>query len=134
MLKFALRVLWKNRLFSFLNIVGLTFGLSASIWLLLFLSHELTYDQHFTHHQRVYRVSHVLSAPGVEFNTAFSAPELPEKMMEELPGIENFSRFPGADAWMQPVVCFSGSTCYIRTKPLAMERHRFSFQRWVDEV
>ncbi|WP_286755331.1 ABC transporter permease [Roseivirga sp. UBA838] len=93
MLKFALRVLWKNRLFSFLNIVGLTFGLSASIWLLLFLSHELTYDQHFTHHQRVYRVSHVLSAPGVEFNTAFSAPELPEKMMEELPGIENFSRF-----------------------------------------
>ncbi|WP_420388563.1 ABC transporter permease [Roseivirga sp.] len=93
MVKFAIRVLWKNRLFSFLNIIGLTFGLSATIWLVLFLENELTYDQHFDNHERIYRVSHVLSAPGVEFNTAFSASELPPKMKEELPGIESYSRF-----------------------------------------
>lgn len=93
MLKFALRILWKNRLFSFLNIAGLTFGLSTTIWLTLFLSNELTFDQHFDNHERVYRVSHVLSAPGVEFNTAFSASELPELMKEEIPGIKSYSRF-----------------------------------------
>lgn len=93
MLKFALRILWKNRLFSLLNIVGLTFGLAATIWLVLFLQNELTFDQHFNNHERIYRVSHVLSAPGVEFNTAYSASELLPMMKEELPGIESFSRF-----------------------------------------
>ncbi|HEY9117646.1 MAG TPA: ABC transporter permease, partial [Roseivirga sp.] len=93
MLKFALRILWKNRLFSFLNIVGLTFGLAATIWLVLFLENELTFDQHFDNHERVYRVSHILSAPGVEFNTAFSASELPALMKDEIPGIESYSRF-----------------------------------------
>ncbi|MBO6762359.1 MAG: ABC transporter permease, partial [Roseivirga sp.] len=93
MLKFALRILWKNRLFSLLNVVGLTFGLAATIWLVMFLQNELTFDQHFNNHERIYRVSHVLSAPGVEFNTAYSASELMPKMKEELPGIESFSRF-----------------------------------------
>ena len=85
MLKFALRILWKNRLFSLLNVVGLTFGLAATIWLVMFLQNELTFDQHFNNHERIYRVSHVLSAPGVEFNTAYSASELMPKMKEELP-------------------------------------------------
>lgn len=93
MLKFAFRILWKNRLFSLLNIVGLTFGLAATIWLVMFLQNELTFDQHFSNHKRVYRVSHVLSAPGAEFNTAYSASELLPMMDEEIPGIESYSRF-----------------------------------------
>lgn len=93
MLKFAFRILWKNRLFSLLNIVGLTFGLAATIWLVMFLQNELTFDQHFSNHERVYRVSHVLSAPGAEFNTAYSASELLPMMEEEIPGIESYSRF-----------------------------------------
>jgi len=93
MLKFALRVLWKNRLFSALNLIGLTFGLAATIWLVLFLQNELTFDQHFNNHDRIYRVSHVLTAPGAQFNTAYSASELLPIMKEEIPGIESFSRF-----------------------------------------
>lgn len=93
MLKFAFRILWKNRLFSLLNIIGLTFGLAATIWLVMFLQNELTFDQHFSNHERVYRVSHVLSAPGAEFNTAYSASELLPMMDEEIPGIESYARF-----------------------------------------
>lgn len=93
MLKFAFRILWKNRLFSLLNIIGLTFGLAATIWLVMFLQNELTFDQHFNNHERIYRVSHVLSAPGAEFNTAYSASELLPMMKEEIPGIESYSRF-----------------------------------------
>ncbi|OEK07017.1 ABC transporter permease [Roseivirga misakiensis] len=93
MIKYAFRVLWKNRFFSLLNIVGLTFGLSASIWLVLFLQNELTFDLHHPNHERVYRVSHVFSAPGVEFNTAYSASELSPMLKEEFPEIEAFARF-----------------------------------------
>lgn len=93
MIKFTLRVLWKNRFFSLLNIIGLTFGLSASIWLVLFLQNELTFDQHHQNHERVYRTSHILSAPGVEFNTAFSASELSPMLKEDFPELEAFARF-----------------------------------------
>lgn len=93
MLRYTLRILWKNRLFSSINVIGLTFGLTAALWLLLFLKNELTYDQHFADHERIYRVSHILKAPGVEFNTAYSVSELPEKMQAEIPGIESFVRF-----------------------------------------
>ncbi|MBO3699781.1 ABC transporter permease [Roseivirga sp. E12] len=98
MLKFALRVLWKNRLFSFLNIFGLTLGLSAVIWLVLFLQNELTYDQHHPNHERVYRVSHLFQAPGVEFNTAYTASELNPMLKEEFPEIDGYARFRPLDA------------------------------------
>lgn len=97
LLSFTLRVLWKNRLFTFLNVFGLTFGLAASIWLALYLKNELTYDQHHQNHERIYRLSHKFSAPGVEFNTAASASELPPMLQEEFPEVLNFARFVGAE-------------------------------------
>lgn len=96
LLTFTLRVLWKNRLFTFLNVFGLTFGLAASIWLALYLKNELTYDQHHQNHERIYRLSHKFSAPGVEFNTASSASELPPMLQEEFPEVLNYARFVGA--------------------------------------
>lgn len=94
---FTLRVLWKNRFFTFLNVFGLTFGLAASIWLALYLKNELTYDQHHENHERVYRLSHKFIAPGVEFNTASSASELPAMMQEEFPEVLAYARFVGSN-------------------------------------
>jgi putative ABC transport system permease protein len=96
LLTFTLRVLWKNRLFTLLNVFGLTFGLAASIWLALYLKNELTYDQHHEQHERIYRLSHKFSAPGVEFNTAASASELPPMLQEEFPEVLKYARFVGA--------------------------------------
>lgn len=97
LLTFTLRVLWKNRLFTFLNVFGLTFGLAASIWLALYLKNELTYDRHHVNHERIYRLSHKFSAPGVEFNTASSASELPPMLQEEFPEVLSYARFVGAE-------------------------------------
>ena len=96
-IKFSLRVLLKNKLFSALNIFGLTFGLTAALWLLLFLQNELSYDRHIQGHENIYRVSHILSAPGVEFNTAFSATELSPLLKERYPEVESYARFSFID-------------------------------------
>ncbi len=92
-LRFTLRFLWKNKFFSGLNIFGLTLGLAASIWLLLYLKSELTYDQHYTHHETVYRISGVFEAPGVKFNTAASSSELAPMLANEYPEIKAYTRF-----------------------------------------
>ncbi|KYG81726.1 putative ABC transport system permease protein [Roseivirga ehrenbergii] len=96
-LKFTLRFLWRNKFFTLLNLLGLTLGLTASIWLMLYLKNELSYDKYHENGDRVYRFSHLIKAPGVEFNTAFSAPELSPMLAEEFPEIETYARFSPAN-------------------------------------
>ncbi len=55
--KIALRSLWKNRTYSFINIIGLAIGIAASVLILLFVSHEYSYDQFHENAKQIYRVS-----------------------------------------------------------------------------
>lgn len=89
----AFRHLYKQKFFSALNILGLTLGLSAAIWLVLFLQNELTFDQHHPNYKRVYRTVHNFKAPGVEFKSAFAASEMSPMLKERFPEVESFARF-----------------------------------------
>ena len=41
----ALRNLWRHRGYTLINIFGLTIGLASSIFILLYVINELTYDK-----------------------------------------------------------------------------------------
>lgn len=94
-LKLVLRSMWKNRLFSALNIFGLMLGLASTTWLVLFLKNELTFDQYHPNREHVYRVSHLYEAPGARFNTAYSPSELSPMLTDEYPEIRSYARFLG---------------------------------------
>lgn len=89
----ALRHLRKQKFFSALNILGLTLGISSSLWLILFLQNELTFDQHFEDFDRIYRSGHTFKAPGVQFNTAYSPSEFSPMLAERFPEVESYARF-----------------------------------------
>ncbi|WP_299456643.1 ABC transporter permease [uncultured Microscilla sp.] len=55
-LKTALRNLWRNKLHSAINLLGLTLGISCSFILWLYIQDELRYDTAFPEAQRIYRV------------------------------------------------------------------------------
>ncbi|WP_419212799.1 ABC transporter permease [Maribacter sp. X9] len=55
-LKIAWRNIKTNRLFSLINIVGLSMGLAIVILLFLFISHEKSYDKMYPKNDRIYRV------------------------------------------------------------------------------
>jgi putative ABC transport system permease protein len=55
-LKIALRHLWRNRLFTSLNILGLAIGLSATWIIFRIVSYEFAFDQQHPNKERVYRV------------------------------------------------------------------------------
>ncbi|TRX57582.1 FtsX-like permease family protein [Fulvivirga sp. M361] len=55
-LKITLRDLKKNRWFTFINIIGLTIGISASLIVYVYVSHELSYDSFHKDVDRLYRV------------------------------------------------------------------------------
>jgi putative ABC transport system permease protein len=54
--KTAWRNLWKNRIFSFINISGLTIGLTSFILIALFVFDELTFDRLHKNADNIYRV------------------------------------------------------------------------------
>ena len=54
-LKIAFRSIRKQRFYSAINIFGLAIGLAISLLILLFINDEISYDQHHTNADRIYR-------------------------------------------------------------------------------
>ena len=54
--KIAWRSLLKNRLFSFLNLLGLATGLAIALLLMLYVKDEISFDQYYSNARRIYRV------------------------------------------------------------------------------
>ena len=56
-LKITLRSLKRHKIFSFINIFGLSVGLACSMLILLFVHNELSYDSFHKNADRIYRLS-----------------------------------------------------------------------------
>ena len=92
-LKFSVRLFFKDGLYSVLNVIGLSLGLTCGIIVLLYLQNDLTYDTHHEKHERIYRLVQHLEATGADFNVAVTARELAPLLGEDLPELEAYVRF-----------------------------------------
>ncbi|MCG8412825.1 MAG: ABC transporter permease, partial [Pseudomonadales bacterium] len=82
----ALNSLWKNRLYSLINIFGLAVGLAACVLITLFVRDELSYDQHWSNAGSLYRLNMTFSIPNQEPVTAGWVPG------RALPSLDSFFR------------------------------------------
>lgn len=55
-LKIALRNLWKHKVYTFINIAGLSVGMASCILIFIFVRYQLSYDDDFVNKDRIYRV------------------------------------------------------------------------------
>ena len=93
--KIAWRNLWKNKLFSFINIIGLAIGIVTAVLLLQFIKYELSYDAHT---ENVYRIQHDIYRNGVLDNSsAVSYYGAAPAIKENFPEVTNFVRLHRAD-------------------------------------
>ncbi|MEM9888934.1 MAG: ABC transporter permease, partial [Bacteroidota bacterium] len=91
-IKITLRNFWKNKFYGSINIIGLTIGLTASFLIILYLQHELSFDQFFEDSDRIHQVILSSSYGGEEFTTSNTPPPVGETMQAEFPEIESFTR------------------------------------------
>ena len=91
-LKTAFRNLWKHRAFSFINIMGLTVGMTACFLIFLYVRFELSYDAFNTKADRIYRVVTDIKTPTEVIKTAGPAWAVPPNLKDEFPEIEAFVR------------------------------------------
>ena len=80
-LTITLRILWRNKVTSFINIFSLTIGIIAFILIMLYVHHELSYDKFNENYDRIYRLQ--------TDNYAKFPPIIGEQVKEKVPEVEN---------------------------------------------
>lgn len=95
-LKIAWRNIIKNRLFSFINILGLSVGMALIIMIFLYIQHERSYNQSIPDKEQVYRLYREYPAANTRKMAIVPAPVSPA-LMDEVPEIKSATRFSGID-------------------------------------
>ncbi|QGY44648.1 FtsX-like permease family protein [Maribellus comscasis] len=91
--KIVWRNLWKNKIFSLINILGLSIGISCCTIIGIYVLHELSYDKFFPNSDRVYRVFQVQEQAGELYQVASTPAALPEALKENYAEIEEVTFF-----------------------------------------
>ncbi len=91
-LKVALRDIRKNKLYSFVNIIGLTTGITACIFIGLYVWNELSYDNFHKNSDRIARVTMEYSSSGTVSKVAVTGTKVGPQLKRTFPQIESFVR------------------------------------------
>jgi putative ABC transport system permease protein len=91
-LKIAWRNLWKNKVYSIINVTGLAIGMAACIVILLFVFYENSFDRFHT--KNIYRLNEVQKFPGMVASqkVALSMFPMGPTLQHDFPEIRNFTR------------------------------------------
>jgi len=92
-LKIALRNARRHRLYSLINILGLTMALTGALFLLLYVTDELSYDKHHAHAGRIYRIAMDTNIEGTEMELARSPDALGTYLQQTYPEIDGYAKF-----------------------------------------
>lgn len=95
-LKIAWRNLWRSKVFSGINIVGLSAGLASCLLLFIYITHELSYDNFQQKADRLVRVTMEYSVDGraakIPFTGTKAAPEFARQFTEVEAGVRMLNR------------------------------------------
>jgi len=89
----ALRNIVRHKLYSFINIAGLTVGLACVIFVILFVRSELSYDKWIPDTQDLYRIELSVYVPaGDPLDMAVIPFPMPAAMRDEIPEVTRMTR------------------------------------------
>ena len=91
-IKIAWRNMMKNKTFSFINIFGLSIGLTCCMLISMYLYYELSYDSNHKNASRVYQLGTTFVKEGKEDRTANTPAPMARTMQMVFPEIEKSTR------------------------------------------
>jgi putative ABC transport system permease protein len=90
--KTAFRNLHKNKLYSIINIIGLTVGLTACLLIGVYIMHELSYDKFNVNAGRIVRATMEYGQAGTVNTTATTGTKVGPQFKRSFPLIEDYAR------------------------------------------
>jgi len=90
--KIAFRQIKKQRFYSIINIGGLAVGLACCMLIGLYIKHELSYDQHHSKADRIYRVTRDMNIQGLAQINAVTPAPLSKTLVADYPEVVKTAR------------------------------------------
>ncbi len=83
----TVRNLIKHKFYSFINILGLTAGVSCFLMILLYVADEISYDNYHPDVDQIYRLDFLGTINGNTFNTCLASVPAAEAMVNDYPEV-----------------------------------------------
>src|ERR1700750_2225100 len=98
MLKNYLKIAWRNllrhKVFSLINIGGLSIGIAACLLISLYVNFELNYDAYHLKKDRIVRITNLVHTPEADnLNIALTPVMLATALRQNYPEVETAVRF-----------------------------------------
>jgi len=91
--KTTLRNLWKNKATSFINLFGLSIGMTAAVFIFLWVQNEISFDNYHSNKNNIYRVTNSIRVSKDEKWIWESSPmPLAETAAKEIPEVQKSAR------------------------------------------
>src|SRR4051812_15122205 len=89
----AFRNFRKDKWYTLLNVLGLTIGITFSLFLIFYITDELSYDRHQKNANRIFRVNSYIHEK--DKNTDWTLTQLPlgPQLKKDYPEVEEMTRF-----------------------------------------
>jgi putative ABC transport system permease protein len=91
-LKVAWRNLMKNKVFSFINVFGLSIGLTCCMLITLYINYETSYDTYHKNSKQLYQLGTTFVKQGKEDRTPNTPAPMAQAMKQEFPEIAEATR------------------------------------------
>jgi len=93
LIKIAFRNIVREKIYSAINILGLTIGVTCSMFLLMYILDELSYDRYHKNSENIYRVVSNIKEPDNAFTWAVAQIPLTDELRDNYPEVKNAVRF-----------------------------------------
>ena len=88
----ALRVFFRQKIYSSIKILGLAIGISATFLIAIYISGELSYDHFHADGERIFRVGSYYRFGGNETSSCYSDANMAGWLKQEVPEVESVLR------------------------------------------
>src|SRR3954469_19234264 len=93
LLTIAFRNLLKDKTYAFINVLGLTIGITCSLFLLFYILDETSFDRYHKDAENIYRVVSNIKEPDNAFTWASTQLPLRDELRDNYPEVINAVRF-----------------------------------------
>jgi putative ABC transport system permease protein len=91
--KIAFNSIWRNKIFTSINVIGLSVGITAAFFIYSFISFESNYDTFNSKYSRIFRVSTDVQTKDELMRSDKTSAVIAPSLIDEFPEIENYVRF-----------------------------------------
>ena len=92
-IKIALRNLLKNKMYSVINIIGLSIGIAGSLLIMVYVANQLSYESMHKNADNIVRVSAGFGNGSNTMKLAGAMPGIGPAAVEEIPDVKSSVRF-----------------------------------------